>query len=230
MIGKPEPAPRRSSVTDGNPAGDGDPAHARAGADAVRHLADSGLIAVVTATADGMITSANGAFLRLTGYSQADLAAGRINWRTMTPPEWEAADQAALAELHIAGSRVPFRKEYWRKDGSRVQVEISAVLLSLEPPRWTCFIRDASAEQQAQAAADRAAELASMAAALSHAATIAEAARALGARVRRSTGANLATLIEADPVRPVLRFADLTVRCAWPAGRHRRSLTGLAPH
>ncbi|HEX5297227.1 MAG TPA: PAS domain S-box protein [Streptosporangiaceae bacterium] len=125
--------------------------------DAVRRMAESDLIAVVTATTDGAITDANGAFLGLTGYSPADLAAGRIDWRAMTPPEWEPSDRAALAELHDTGSCTPFRKEYWRKDGSRMPVEISAVLLSPEPLRWACFIRDVSAEQQAQAAAERAA-------------------------------------------------------------------------
>jgi PAS domain S-box-containing protein len=174
----------------------------------LRRLAESGLIAVATATMEG-ITEANGAFLRLVGYSEADLAAGPLDWRAMTPPEWAPADQAALAELQATGSCTPFRKEYWRKDGSRVPVEISAVLQSPEPLRWACFIRDVSAEQQAQAAAERGAVLASLAAALSHAATTTEVAEALGVQLRRSTGANLATIIEVDPARPVLRFMDL---------------------
>lgn len=177
--------------------------------DALRRLAESDLIAVVTATEDGAITDANGAFLELSGYDRADLAAERIDWRAMTPPEWEPSDRAALAELHGSGSCVPFRKEYWRKDGSRVPVEVSAVLLSPEPLRWACFIRDVSAEQQAQEAAERATALTALAAALSHAATTAEVAQALGVQLRRSTGANLATIIEADPAKAVLRFMDL---------------------
>lgn len=69
----------------------------------LRRLAESGLIAVATATMEG-ITEANGAFLRLVGYSEADLAAGALDWRAMTPPEWAPADQAALAELQATGS------------------------------------------------------------------------------------------------------------------------------
>jgi len=210
VSGKPGPLPRRPSVTGSDPAVRGEPAKGRGGADdALRRLAESDLIAVVTATADGAITDANSAFLELTGYSRAELAAGRIDWQAMTPPEWEPSDQAALAELFKTGSCAPFRKEYWRKDGSRVPVEISAVLQSPEPLRWACFIRDVSAEQQAQAAAERGAVLASLAAALSHAATTTEVAEALGVQLRRSTGANLATIIEVDPARPVLRFMDL---------------------
>src|SRR5512135_2008182 len=104
---------------------------------ALRRLAESDLIAVVTATMEG-ITEANGAFLRLVGYSEADLAAGALDWQAMTPPEWAPAGQAALAELLATGSCTPFRKEYWRKDGSRVPVEVGAVVLGWEPLRWAC--------------------------------------------------------------------------------------------
>jgi PAS domain S-box-containing protein len=191
-------------VRSGERAGAGDSVLAGAG-EALRRLAESGLIAVVVATRD-KITEANGAFLRLVGYSQADLAAGGIDWRAMTPPEWAAADQAALAELEAAGSCVPFRKEYWHKDGSRVPVEISAVELAWEPLRWACFIRDISAEQRAEAAARRVAELAALAAALAHAATVTEVVQALMAHLRQAVGADLATIIEAVPGRAVLRF------------------------
>ena len=185
----------------------GDSALAGAG-DALRRLAESGLIAVVAATRD-KITEANGAFLRLVGYSQADLAAGGIDWQAMTPPEWAAADRAALAELEAAGSCVPFRKEFWHKDGSRVPVEISAVELAWEPLRWACFIRDISAEQRAEAAAQRVAELAALAAALSQAATVTEVAQALATHLRQAVDANMATIIEAVPHRGVLRFVAL---------------------
>jgi PAS domain S-box-containing protein len=184
----------------------GDSALAGAG-DALRRLAESGLIAVVAATRD-KITEANGAFLRLVGYSRADLAGG-LDWQAITPPEWAAADQVALAELEATGSCVPFRKEYWHKDGSRVPVEISAVELAREPLRWACFIRDVSAEQRAEAVAQRVAELAALTAALAQAATVAEVARALTAHLRQAVDANLATIIEAVPRRAVLRFVDL---------------------
>jgi len=175
---------------------------------ALRRLAESGLIAVVTATMEG-ITEANGAFLRLVGYSEADLAAGALDWRAMTPPEWAPADRAALAELRSTGSCTPFRKEYWRQDGGRIPVEVSAVVLEWEPLRWACFIRDASAEQQAKEAARQAAELAALAAELSQAVTVAEVAQALAGWLRRAAGVKLAILVEADPRRPVLRYVNL---------------------
>ena len=40
-------------------------------------------IATVTSTLDG-IRDANGAFLRLAGYTREDLIAGRVHWRLLT--------------------------------------------------------------------------------------------------------------------------------------------------
>lgn len=180
-----------------------------AGAEAaLRHLAESDLIAVVTVTVGG-ITEANGAFLRMLGYSDEDLAARPLGWQAMTPPEWAPADQAALAELQATGICAPFRKEYWRKDGSRVPIEISAVMLDWEPLRWAYFIRDASAEKQAEEAARQAAELAALAAELSQAVTVADVAQALADRLRQAMGAKLVVLVEADPERPALRYVNL---------------------
>ncbi len=174
----------------------------------LRRLAESNLIAVVTATAEG-ITETNDAFLRLVGYSEADLAAGTVDWQAMTPPEWACADQAALAELRVTGSCTPYRKEYWHQDGRRVPVEVGAVAVAWEPLRWTCFIRDASAEQQVEEAARQAAELAVLAAELSHVVTVDGVAQALAGWLRRAVGVKLAILVETDPRRPVLRYVNL---------------------
>ncbi len=57
----------------------------------------------------------------MVGYERADLAAGRIDWKQMTPPEF--AHLGSFVELKAtAANSVPFEKEYIRKDGSRVPV------------------------------------------------------------------------------------------------------------
>ena len=171
----------------------------------LRRLVESGLIAVVTVTMEG-ITEANGAFLRLAGYGEADRAAGAVNWQAVTPPEWAAAGRAALAELRATGSCPPFRMEYQRRDGSRVPVEVGAVVLAWEPLRWAYFIRDMPAGQQVKEAARQAAELAALAAELSHAVTVAEVAQALAGWLRRAV---------AIPLAPCVAWC-------WPGCRQRR--------
>jgi len=70
----------------------------------------------------GAISDANDAFLQMVGYDREDLLEGRINWRSMTPPEYRAIDDAAMAEIRAKGACALFEKEYVRKDGSRVEV------------------------------------------------------------------------------------------------------------
>jgi PAS domain S-box-containing protein len=69
--------------------------------------------------AEGRITDANDAFLRMGGYAREDLAGGRLSWRALTPPEWMEPSERAFAELRATGRTAPYEKEYLRKDGSR---------------------------------------------------------------------------------------------------------------
>jgi PAS domain S-box-containing protein len=94
--------------------------------DRLRRIAESGMVGVIYWDLTGAITFANDYFLELTGYDREDLAAGRIDWRAMTPPEWHAADAAAVEEVARTGVSRPFEKEYLRTDGSRVPVLLSA--------------------------------------------------------------------------------------------------------
>lgn len=106
-----------------------------------QRLTDASIIGIITANTE-RITSANDEFLRLVGYTRADLDAGKIDWRKMTPAEFAAADKKGIAELRERGCCQPFEKEYWRKDGSRVPILIGASLLTPNPLTWICFVLD----------------------------------------------------------------------------------------
>lgn len=72
---------------------------------------------------DGRIGLHNQAFLELVGYSSQELA--EQGWKIgLTPNEWQQTEQAALAELDRTGQPAYYEKEYLRKDGSRVPVEL----------------------------------------------------------------------------------------------------------
>jgi PAS domain S-box-containing protein len=87
-----------------------------------RRLAESGLVGIIVADAAGRIVEANDAFLTMVGYSRAELGAGLVNWREMTPPEWRSLSATAIEDLRTSGVARPWEKEYVRKDGSRVPV------------------------------------------------------------------------------------------------------------
>lgn len=72
---------------------------------------------------DGRMGVCNHAYCELTGYSSEELHS--TSWiTTLTPPEWIEPERAALAELDRTGKPVRYEKEYIRKDGRRVPVEL----------------------------------------------------------------------------------------------------------
>ena len=75
----------------------------------------------------GLITAANRQFLEMVGYSPEDVAAGRLDFRAMTPPEWTAQNEESIAELRRIGRAPALEKEYLRKDGTRVPILIAGV-------------------------------------------------------------------------------------------------------
>ena len=80
---------------------------------------------------DGRLGLINEAFERLTGYTGDELRS--IDWATtLTPPQWREIEHGKLEELHRTGLPVRYEKEYVRKDGSRVPIEL-LVHLATDP-------------------------------------------------------------------------------------------------
>lgn len=118
----------------------------------LKRFIESNLIGVVVADANGTIFEANHAFLEMVGYTQDDLQAGKLNWAELTPPEYADLDRQAVEEQRTKGACLPFEKEYFRKDGSRVPVYIGCAIFD-EPQQISIgFMLDLSARKQAEAA------------------------------------------------------------------------------
>ena len=90
----------------------------------IRRLIDANIIGIFIANVDGRIFEANDAFLQMVGYDREDLLSGRIRWTDLTPPEWRERDALALETSKTTGTILPYEKQYFRKDGSRVWVLI----------------------------------------------------------------------------------------------------------
>ena len=72
---------------------------------------------------DGRLGLLNHAFEQLTGYTKQELHT--IDWSaTLTPIEWREMEKQKLDELNRTGQPVRYEKEYIRKDGSRVPIEL----------------------------------------------------------------------------------------------------------
>jgi len=90
-------------------------------------LREAGLIGVFHEAPDGRITEANGAFLKIVGYSAEEVRAGALVAASLVSPSSADAEAGARQELREAGLCATHETEYIRKDGSRACVLVGAV-------------------------------------------------------------------------------------------------------
>jgi formate hydrogenlyase transcriptional activator len=89
-----------------------------------------------------LVPEVNDTFLNLVGYTREDLAAGRLQWPDLTPPEYSALDELAHEEGLRFGACTPYEKELICKDGTRIPVLVATAVLKLSPFRWITFVQD----------------------------------------------------------------------------------------
>jgi PAS domain S-box-containing protein len=117
-----------------------------------RSLFDSNVIPINFWCADGRVSDANGAYLELTGFRPEDLAAGRVRWDEITPPDFQQLDRAAMEEARLRGACTPFEKEYVLRDGRRVPVMVGGRILPGDPEGGVGFAIDLSERKRSEAA------------------------------------------------------------------------------
>ena len=118
----------------------------------IRRLVDANVIGIFISDIEGRISEANDAFLRIVGYEREDLLAGRLRWAELTPPEWQNQGARALEELAVTGTALPYEKEYFRKDGSRVPVLIGVASLEEGGNKGVAFVLDLTERKLAEKA------------------------------------------------------------------------------
>ena len=117
----------------------------------IRRLVDANIVGVLISDLDGQLLEANDAFLQMVGYTRDDLAAGLLSWTDLTPPEWQAASQRAVAQIRATGACDVFEKEYFRRDGSRVPVLVGGAAATEEAKTETvAFVLDLTERKRAE--------------------------------------------------------------------------------
>ncbi|MEG4351450.1 PAS domain S-box protein [Microcoleus sp. LAD1_D3] len=110
-----------------------------------RRLFESNIFGVAIGDFSGRIAYANQSLLNMVGYTRSDLLSGQMRWDRMTPPEYLHLDALAAQELRAKGVATPFKKEYIRKDGSRVPLLMGGTTLNpddREPETIVAFYID----------------------------------------------------------------------------------------
>lgn len=115
-----------------------------------RRLVESNIVGITIVDSKGNILEANDAFLSLVGYAKEDLAAGRLQWATITSAEAQAQDAQAIEEALTTGVALPYEKVYMTKEGKRLPVLIGRTLFRQEDssPLFLCFVLDLTAAKE----------------------------------------------------------------------------------
>jgi PAS domain S-box-containing protein len=121
----------------------------------IRRLVDANIVGVLVSTVEGPVIEANDAFLRMLGYSRDDLTSGLLRWTELTPPDWRAVTDQAIAQLAAHGTCDLFEKEYVRKDGSRVPVLVAAAAIEGRKGENVAFVLDLTDRKRAEQERER---------------------------------------------------------------------------
>lgn len=115
-----------------------------------RGLFESDLMGILFWNVAGQITDANDAFIRMTGYSRAQMQAGEICFDNITPPEYQELEANKLEILQTTGYFPPLEKEYICKNGDRLPILLGCAFLPGSRDRGVAFVLDISEQKQWQ--------------------------------------------------------------------------------
>jgi PAS domain S-box-containing protein len=116
-------------------------------------LFDSKTIGILTWGLDDRITDANQVLLRTIGYDRDSLVSDGMSWTELTPPDWHNADEKSLMDLKQMGIALPYEKEFFRKDGTRVPVLVANLKFYRNSRQRLAFVIDLSDRKRAEEAA-----------------------------------------------------------------------------
>jgi PAS domain S-box-containing protein len=155
----------------------------------IRRLVDANIVGVAVATLEGQIVDANDALLNMLGYNRDDLVSGRLRWTELTPPEWRAVTEQALAQIAAQGTCDIYEKEYLRKDGSRVPVLIAAAAVEETTGQIVGFVLDLTERKRAEQERERLRQLQAHLAHLNRVTTMGELAASIAHEIKQPIAA-----------------------------------------
>jgi PAS domain S-box-containing protein len=98
--------------------------------DDFRRVFEVETVGVLFFTVDGLITDANEAFLKMSGFTREDVEKGRVRWNGFTPVELRPLLVDSVEQLKREGKTGASEREYIRPDGTRWWGLVSATRLT----------------------------------------------------------------------------------------------------
>jgi PAS domain S-box-containing protein len=125
-----------------------------AAAERFSRLAEANPFGTVIGDLRGRLKYVNPSFLKTLGYTEADVAAGKVRWDSLTPPEYAEADARAVQQLRESGRCDVYEKVYVARDGRRMPILIGAASINFAgaDPEIAAFVTDLTPLKAAQEA------------------------------------------------------------------------------
>jgi len=118
-------------------------------------LREAGILGMVVTDLAGRVAEVNDTLLHLVGYSRDEIISGRVEWSSLTPPEWRDVDARAIEQLAGSGIAALREKEYIRKDGKHIPVLAGSAMLDDGTAECISFVLDLTERKEAQAAVEK---------------------------------------------------------------------------
>lgn len=93
----------------------------------LRGLYQLAKIGIALNSMDGKFLDFNPAFVKLTGYTAEELR--QLDYWALTPREYEVDEAKQLQMIEQRGAYGPYEKEYIRKDGGRIPLQLNGILV-----------------------------------------------------------------------------------------------------
>ncbi len=113
-----------------------------------RRIFASNMVGIAFVGENGYLTDANEMFLQIVGYQREDLERSPISLEKITPSEFIDADQMAIELLLKQGAVKPYEKQFFRKNGSRVDVLVASALIENVQDFAVTFVIDITEQKQ----------------------------------------------------------------------------------
>ena len=155
----------------------------------IRRLVDANIVGVLISNLEGPIVEANDAFLQMVQYRREDVTSGRLRWTDLTPPEWHAVTERAVAQLRTTGTCAMYEKEYFRSDGSRVPVLVAATVIGDAGSETLAFVLDLTERKRAEEERERLRQAQADLAYMSRVITVGELAASLAHEIKQPIAA-----------------------------------------
>ena len=109
-----------------------------------RRLVEANPFGTVIGDLSGGVKYVNPVFLAALGYSEKDVAAGKVRWDALTPPEYRDEDSRAIEQLRTSGRCDVYEKAFIAKDGRRIPILLGASTIDSADgdPEVAAFVTD----------------------------------------------------------------------------------------